>query len=174
MTIGRQTQPLWDFAVEETFELGRELETPQVEDLLSALEEHGAVVAQLPDQIGVSLVVMALGPIEALFEARETIAKAISRAGVLVGRSIGLEVLDLDEVDRRNEAPAETYLGVTEVATLLRVSKQRVSELRTSQAFPAPVAELAAGPVWAASSLRRFIQTWERKPGRPRKVRTGV
>lgn len=31
--------------------------------------------------------------------------------------------------------------------------------------------ELAAGPVWAASSLRRFLDTWERKPGRPSKAR---
>jgi hypothetical protein len=36
--------------------------------------------------------------------------------------------------------------------------------------FPAPVGELASGPVWLEGDLSRFMDTWERKPGRPRKV----
>jgi hypothetical protein len=70
---------------------------------------------------------------------------------------------------REIEQEPEGFLGVTEVARELGVSRQRVSELRARPGFPAPIAELAAGPVWKASSLRRFLESWERKPGRPRR-----
>jgi len=74
-------------------------------------------------------------------------------------------------LDREIDREPEEYLGVTEVARMLGVSRQRVSELRTRDGFPAPIAEIAAGPVWNGSSLRRFLDSWERKPGRPsRKV----
>ena len=59
--------------------------------------------------------------------------------------------------------------GLQEVAEFLGVSKQRVAEPRVRPDFPAPVAELAAGPVWAVSSLNRFLAEWPRRPGRPRK-----
>jgi hypothetical protein len=74
-------------------------------------------------------------------------------------------------LNREIDQEPDTYLGVTELARELRVSRQRVSELRRSEAFPAPIAELAAGPVWKGSSLKRFIEGWERRPGRPRKER---
>jgi hypothetical protein len=63
----------------------------------------------------------------------------------------------------------EMFLGSSELAARLGISRQRVSELRTRKDFPAPVAELKAGPVWAYSSLRRFLETWQRSPGRPRR-----
>jgi hypothetical protein len=69
---------------------------------------------------------------------------------------------------RLNEPPLE-LVGVTEVAQELGVSKQRVSELRAVEVFPAPIAELAAGPVWTRRSLTAFLSTWQRRPGRPRK-----
>ncbi len=59
-------------------------------------------------------------------------------------------------------------VGVAEIAERLDVSRQRVSELARSRTFPPPVAELAAGPVWIEASLLRFIEGWERRPGRPR------
>jgi hypothetical protein len=71
-------------------------------------------------------------------------------------------------LEREIDQEQEGYLGVTEVARELGVSRQRVSELRARPGFPAPIVELAAGPVWKASSLRRFLDSWERKPGRPR------
>jgi predicted DNA-binding transcriptional regulator AlpA len=64
----------------------------------------------------------------------------------------------------------ESYLGVTEVTQELGVSRQPVTELRTMGDFPEPVAHLAAAPVWRSSTLRRFVENWERKPGRPRKI----
>jgi len=94
-------------------------------------------------------------------------------------RSLGLDhggvargtVLTDEMLDRELAQEPETYLGVTELARTLGVSRQRVAELRVRPDFPAPVASLAAGPVWRDSTLRRFVEGWERRPGRPRKRR---
>lgn len=84
-----------------------------------------------------------------------------------IARSV---VLTQDMLTRELTQEPETYLGVTELARSLGVSRQRVAELRTRRDFPDPVAELAAGPVWRGSTLRRFVESWDRKPGRPRRV----
>jgi len=79
-----------------------------------------------------------------------------------------LEVQTIRYLDLSLEQPAETFAGAAEVAELFGVSRQRVHELRRKRGFPAPAAELAAGPVWRVSTLQRFLAEWERKPGRPR------
>lgn len=91
----------------------------------------------------------------------------ISHKGIARVDAMPERYADLD-LDR----PSETFLGVSELAAEIGVSRQRVSELRTRADFPSPVAELAAGPIWAMSSLRRFLSAWDRKPGRPLKPRT--
>ncbi|HRD59943.1 MAG TPA: DNA-binding protein [Nocardioides sp.] len=53
-------------------------------------------------------------------------------------------------------------MGVTEIAAMLGVSGQRVSQLSRTRAFPEPVAELAAGRVW----LRADVEKWARETGR--------
>lgn len=82
-----------------------------------------------------------------------------------IARSV---VLTQDMLARELTREPEIYLGVTELARSLGVSRQRVAELRIRRDFPDPVAELAAGPVWKGSTLRRFVEGWDRKPGRPR------
>jgi hypothetical protein len=67
------------------------------------------------------------------------------------------------------EATFPRMVGVAEVAAELGVSRQRVSELSQQVGFPRPVASLAAGPVWLASSIKRFVESWSRKPGRIRR-----
>jgi hypothetical protein len=61
------------------------------------------------------------------------------------------------------------FMGVGEIAAELEVSKQRASELSRDSRFPQPVADLAAGPVWLASSVRNFAKNWSRQSGRPRR-----
>lgn len=53
-------------------------------------------------------------------------------------------------------------MGVAEVATLLGVSRQRVTQLAKQEDFPAPAAALAAGPVWESADVER----WARGVGR--------
>lgn len=87
------------------------------------------------------------------------------------GMPVAFEVCTNDEFDRRLEQPAFPQLaGVSELAELLGVTRQRVAELRHRPDFPAPVTQLKAGPVWRIDDLSRFVDEWDRKPGRPRKV----
>lgn len=102
------------------------------------------------------------GPAVELFEA------ACSKLGLEHRGVARVELLDdrLHELELSQEP--ETYVGVSEIARLLGVSRQRVAQLRVRDHFPSPVAELAAGPVWTRSSLNHFVEGWSRAPGRPR------
>jgi predicted DNA-binding transcriptional regulator AlpA len=53
-------------------------------------------------------------------------------------------------------------MGLAEIAELLGVSVQRVHQLAATEAFPGPVAELAAGRVWK----RADIVKWAKATGR--------
>ena len=99
---------------------------------------------------------------------------ACERTGITHGGIARLDILTEPYLERDLEREPEEYAGVSEVAELLGVSRQRVSELRARDGFPEPVAELAAGPVWAVSSLRTFLANWPRKPGRPARRKAAV
>jgi predicted DNA-binding transcriptional regulator AlpA len=65
--------------------------------------------------------------------------------------------------------------GVSEVAEMLGVSKQRVSELAKTRGFPKPLVTLASGPVWPVAAIRSFARSWIRRPGpKPVVVTTGA
>jgi prophage regulatory protein len=49
-----------------------------------------------------------------------------------------------------------------EIATMLGVSRQRVSQLATSEGFPEPAAILTVGRIW----LREDIEAWAAATGR--------
>lgn len=68
------------------------------------------------------------------------------------------------------EVQAETELvGVTEIAERAGVNVNTVHAWRRRHAaFPAPIAELAAGPVWSWTVVGEWLRI-PRPPGRPRK-----
>jgi hypothetical protein len=101
-------------------------------------------------------------------EACSIFLEACDEVGLEHGGIARLDLQTIAYLDRSLEQPAETFAGAAEVAELFGVSRQRVHELRRKRGFPAPAAELAAGPVWRVSTLQRFLAEWERKPGRPR------
>ncbi len=49
-------------------------------------------------------------------------------------------------------------VGITEIARLLGVSRQRVGQLAKAETFPSPAAVLAAGPVWERADVDRWAQ----------------
>ncbi len=54
-------------------------------------------------------------------------------------------------------------VGITEIAAMLGVSRQRVHQLTNEDAtFPAPAAVLSAGGVWE----RTAIEEWAKRVGR--------
>lgn len=57
---------------------------------------------------------------------------------------------------------AEAAMGLTEIAGLLGISRQRVFQLSQGSDFPAPLARLKMGDVW----LTEDVETWARETGR--------
>lgn len=130
------------------------------------LAELGGAASTSATRVGATFTVSAKSMVDAVRVGIDRTRKAIGAAGKVVA----VEVLTVDEHDRQLEQPAFPELvGIAETAEILEVSKQRVSSLRSRPDFPAPVAELRAGPVWRKGDLSRFASTWTRKPGRPRK-----
>ena len=48
-------------------------------------------------------------------------------------------------------------MGAAEIGKRLGVSRQRVSQLAQDPAFPQPIADLAAGRIWRATDIERWI-----------------
>jgi len=104
--------------------------------------------------------------------ATEAFAEACEQVGIEHGGIARVDLMTDAYLDRWLALEPERYAGVSEIAALFGVSRQRVAELRAKPGFPAPVAELSSGPVWKVSSLRLFLEAWDRRPGRPRKTKT--
>ena len=65
------------------------------------------------------------------------------------------------------DVPAE-LVSLTEIATMLGVSRQRVSQLiETYKDFPRPEADLAVGRVWLKSRVQAWADSHPRRPGQP-------
>lgn len=122
---------------------------------------------------GARLAIEAHSPEEAVSEAISLLTKAAMNVGLPEWPVVRVEAAEWGEFERELERP--TYpdlLGISEFAELLKVSRQRASELARTSHFPRPTAELASGPVWFETNVQRFVQDWKREPGRPRKMAT--
>ncbi len=66
-------------------------------------------------------------------------------------------------------------VGLTEIAAMLGVSRQRASQIvRDYDDFPAPVAELASGRIWETAAVEAWAAAHPvRPPGRPAGDRPG-
>lgn len=140
------------------------------DDLVEALAKLHASASYGNGRVGVSLSLEATSPLEAAEKGTKVFLGALKRPA----RLEAVEVKAVEDLDKELERPNYPRLvGVAEVASLLGVSRQRVSELARADYFPAPLAQLAAGPVWDRVSLTHFLETWERTPrrkrGRPKK-----
>ena len=139
-----------------------------IDSILETLAPYGAALAF--DQGGPHM------SIQMTVEAEDFMAATQKAVGLIVGLPYrvfpsGARVLTVADLQRELDKPAiPDLVGVAEVAEELHVSKARVSELQDSPAFPEPIARLKSGPVWTRPSLTRFLESWERKPGRPRKI----
>lgn len=79
----------------------------------------------------------------------------------------GLEVQTVAEQEWALAHPVVPELvGLSEVAEMLGVSRQRVGHLRAHPQFPAPVGEPRCGPIWTHASLLHFLHRWQRRRGR--------
>ena len=142
-------------------------------DVSEKLADHGATVSSTTanDRISVTLSIdTATDGITATEQARWLVHDAMEKHGLLGWHQVRYETMTFAEHDALLEQPQLPELvGVAEIADILGVSRQRASELQTRAGFPAPIAVLRSGPVWARPSLNRFIEGWARTPGRPRR-----
>lgn len=67
---------------------------------------------------------------------------------------------------KKNASQTSLLCGTHEAAEILRVSKQRIGQLRSDPRFPDPLAELACGPIWNRTVIEEFARL-ERPTGRP-------
>jgi hypothetical protein len=177
--------PRTGWAVTVEFDTGRtDVDDDAGGRVLDALADRspGAVSTQrrpgpdgTPDSgttvVGVTFDVTDAEAADAAGAAAVSIARdALAAAGLPVaGDVLEVSVLTWAEQERRLEEPNfPELLGVGEVQDLFGVSKQRLATLRKRPGFPEPIAVLRAGPIWTAPSLARFLETWNRQPGRPR------
>jgi hypothetical protein len=138
-----------------------------VDGLLDALAGHGPAITADAERPRVRLTILAEDPLSAA-------AHAVDLLGGLApaeARPVGIEVQTMEDLERRLQEPdLPDLVGVAEIARLIGVTKQRVSELAGRAGFPRPVASLASGPVWLRPHVSRFVESWSRRPGRPRKA----
>lgn len=66
---------------------------------------------------------------------------------------------DIKEVNVRFAQYQQTYLGVSELATIVGCSNQAISQqlAREKNDFPTPVARLAMGPIWARGQIKEWL-----------------
>lgn len=150
-----------EYAVEITVQTRRPL-------TIEALEAVAAIGGAASGNVGerrleTTLTVSASDPPVAATRAIEIVTSTVP------GKVVAIEVMTTEEQDRRLAEPAFPELvGVSEVAEMLGITRQRLAVLRQRPEFPAPVAELAAGPIWRRGDLSTFAMGWQRRPGRPR------
>ena len=82
------------------------------------------------------------------------------------GKVVAAEGMTVREAERQLAA-GDPMLGVTEIAAVLGVSKQRASVISRRRDFPKPAAELSQGKTWRRADVEKFVRTWARKAGRP-------
>jgi hypothetical protein len=132
------------------------------DEIIDALGNRGPAVSFVGDRVSVRFDVEAPTPFDAFAVARDVVLNDLKLEPI---RAAVESVKDVERYVRTSNAP--DLVGVAEAAKLLGVSRQRISELAGQTAFPAPLAKLAAGPVWTTAAVKRFTDTWKRRPGRP-------
>jgi predicted DNA-binding transcriptional regulator AlpA len=143
----------------------------RVASLATALDRYSAVVSIRADRSGCRATLSLDGPIDAsgAVDAGVRIFTEKARAVELPDWPVvRVEVLTFSAHDAEvGERNVPDLVGVTEIARVLGITRQRATKLTKQQGFPEPVALLASGSVWTRSSLDRFLQWWTRKRGRP-------
>ncbi len=51
------------------------------------------------------------------------------------------------------------FVGITEIAEMLGISRRRVDQLTAAKAFPEPVATIAAGRIWRSLEVEQWATT---------------
>lgn len=167
----------WDVTLDLDVDADQPLEEI-ADDLVGLLSGTEGVVSIAGSILAVAISIDAADANRAVARATERIRDAFATLRLpssARARIVGVAAKRADLVAAELDRPTfPEIVGVAEVAELLGVSKQRITELRTSGRLPSPIADLRAGPVWPKAAIERWLEGWERKPGRPRKIVAAV
>lgn len=147
-------------------------EADQLELLAEELAGDGAAVAGgAGHPASVQFAVEVDDPVKAAMVAVEKWRRAARAAGLAGEVVAAVHLTEWErfegELDERN---FPELVGVSELARLLGVSRQRAHMITGRPDFPQPVAKLSSGPIWTRPSVQLFVESWQRKPGRPAKL----
>lgn len=138
-------------------------------DMLAKLEPYGAAGGLGSQGWDVTVTVEAESSFRAIDEANTIILGAINAVGLPSWRVVEVCAVEAELEWARNALPTfPDIVGAQEVIAMLGVTKQRLSQLRVAGRFPEPILELGATPIWLRSGIEGFVETWDRRPGRPR------
>ena len=150
----------------------REASEADVERALEQLHYVGIeAVGSSGHRVSFRLTVEAKSARAAIDAACRTVPAALEYLDLQDDQLTRAEATDHDVLDEDLERPNfPDLVGVSEIAASVGVSRQRVSQLSKRDDFPRPLVVLAAGPVWERHAVENFIEAWERRPGRPRRL----
>ncbi len=128
------------------------------------LESIDASVARQP-KIGIDVTVYADGRLPMIAAAEKLAGET---AAAIHAEPVGISIMRESAYQAIAESPTiPELMSAAEIADELGVARQRVHQLRSTSAFPAPLSELRGGAIWDAAAVRKFNAEWTRKPGRP-------
>ncbi len=137
---------------------------PELDDKLDVLThevaERGGVPLRSSDgrRYGARFCVTAPDASAAVDEGVEVFREAASTAGLAGSPVVEVEAPTLDELGDRSASDVPDLVDITQVAEMLGADHRLMTILVRSRGFPAPAAELHAGPVWTRRSVVDFLR----------------
>lgn len=133
--------------------------------ILEALTAHGAAVSAGGGRLSVTLNVHGTTPSRAAATAQIVVADAARGAGLPRWPAAAIEVLTLDEQDRRLAEPLSNPVGAIEIAQLLGVSRATVDQWRQRDVgFPAQRWTVGGRPAWNEADVTIWASATGRLP----------
>ncbi len=154
------------FEVAGDDEAAPDVDAEQLWPLLDALAAHSPTVGGGGRRYDAQFNVEAADAGTAWAKALRLWRRAVATARLPAWPMVHAEILTAAEHDRiLGQSPPE-LVGVSEIAAVLKTTRNRAWQVTKKPDFPRPMAELAAGPVWALPMVTRFIEEWPRRGGR--------
>lgn len=140
-------------------------------DVLEVMSAYNAVLSISRDRLrgAISLAIDAVGAHEAAI----SLGPALRPVEGIVGN---LEITKMDIMDENSrdaevgEATFPELVGYAEIADMAHISRQRARQIASRSDFPVPVVETAAGPLRVKAAVEKWLSSWDRTPGRPRRI----
>lgn len=132
----------------------------QLDTFRDEVAERGGVPLRSSDgrRYGARFCITAPDPTAAADEGVEAFRQAAAAAGLDDSAELEVEAPTLEELGDRSSSEVPDLLDITHVAEMLAVDHRLVTILVRSKGFPAPAAELHAGPVWTRRSIVDFLR----------------